>query len=313
MSAVQKAVHETDSMSEPTAAPLITVPQAGEKFSDEEMHAKFGVPAWGGIRVSRENKCIVLVDLVDGGSKYTNDDYGQTITYMGQNSDPGGRENQEMSGRDHPIKPTKHEPADPAERKRQAAANNTALRISKELGYTVLYFIKEKTDLAFNTRVECDSHKMVVEEIGGKPPRVVMKFTLRRVAGVPNVTANMIDVDASPDSIEMVETVLSSPRKFDTRQALLESLPQKVSRESLDRILNYLARSGRVNIDGGSVQWVFGNLQEARAEAQIMESHIETLEVLADRDLVEQVNQSEKDLRAGRVVPWVKGRAQNTR
>ena len=45
--------------------------------------------------------------------------------------------------------------------------------------------------------------------------------------------------------------------------------------------------------------------------AEDLESLIETLDILADPDLVMQIEKSEEDLRAGRVVPWVEGRAQN--
>ena len=41
--------------------------------------------------------------------------------------------------------------------------------------------------------------------------------------------------------------------------------------------------------------------------AEALESLIDTLDILADPDLVMQIEKSEEDLRAGRVVPWVKG------
>ena len=299
--------------SKPVAAPAVAVPMPGEKFSDEELHSKFGVPAWGGIRVSQEKQCIVLVDLVDDDSKYDNEDSGRTVTYTGQNSDTEGTHNQEMLAKYHPVSRTKQEPSDPSERRTQAAANNLVLSLSKTLGYTVLYFIKQKADLAFDSCVECDSDYIELEEKDGKLPRTVIKFTLRRVDRMPAVAADELAADAILDSVEMVEGVLSSSRKFDTRQALLGSLPRKVSRESLDSILDYLARSGKINTGGGSVQWVSGNLREAMVEAEIAEGYIETLEILANHDLVKQVKESEEDIRAGRVVPWVKGTAQNTR
>ena len=255
----------------------------------------------------------MLVDLVDDNTRYDNEDSGRTVTYTGQNSDTEGIHNQEMLAKYHPVSRTKQEPADPGERRTQAAANNLVLSLSKTMGYTVLYFIKQKADLAFDSCVECDSDDIELEEKDGKLPRTVIKFTLRRVDRMPAVAVGEMAADAILDSVEMVEGVLSSSRKFDTRQALLGSLPRKVSRELLDSILDYLARSGKINTDGGSVQWISGNLREAMVEAEIAESHIETLEILANPDLVRQIKESNKDIRAGRVVPWVKGTAQNTR
>lgn len=46
-------------------------------------------------------------------------------------------------------------------------------------------------------------------------------------------------------------------------------------------------------------------------DAEGIEGWIETLEILSDPDFVEQLRKSEEDLRAGRVVPWVKDSAEN--
>ena len=46
-------------------------------------------------------------------------------------------------------------------------------------------------------------------------------------------------------------------------------------------------------------------------KAEALESLIETLDILADPDFVMQIEKSKEDIRVGRVVPWVKGRAQN--
>ena len=186
----QEIASKSDFASEPATYPAVAVPNAGEKFSDEDLHARFNVPAWGGIRVSRDKKCIVLVDLVVR-SGYEDVDHGHTVSYMGQNSDREGMQNQEMSTDAFPTIPSKTEPADPGRRQMQATSNNLSLSRSKEEGYTVLYFTREwgVDDLRFDSRVECDSHRFVVEERDDRQPRVVIKFELRRVAGTPGAAA----------------------------------------------------------------------------------------------------------------------------
>lgn len=192
VSARQEIASETDSASAPATAPTVAVPRAGEKFSDEELHARFNVPVWGGIRVSRERKCIVLVDLAVN-SCYEDIDYGRTVSYMGQNSDREGIQDQEMPNSGlFPI-PLITEPVDSGERRTQAAGNNLSLARSKGEGYTVLYFTKEWGDggLRFDSRVECDSHDFEVEQRAGRPHRVVIKFKLRKVEGTPRAAAGM--------------------------------------------------------------------------------------------------------------------------
>ena len=173
------------------AAPAIAVPRVGEQFSDEELHARFNVPVWGGIRVSRDKKCIVLVDLAVN-SGYEDVDSGPAITYEGQNSDREGMQNQELADGDVPSPaPSKTEPADPRERGILAASNNRSLARSKRDGYAVLYFTREwsNDDPRFDAIVECVSHVLEVDRKAGRPARVVAKFNLRRVDGMPGAAA----------------------------------------------------------------------------------------------------------------------------
>lgn len=123
-------------------------------FSDGELHARFGVPMQGGIRVSQENRCIVLVDRSGEGSGQRSADRVTRILYTGQDSDRTGVHDQEMSG------------------------GNLALSHSKEEGYTVLYFTKEGDKMVFNSRVECDSHEFELETSWGEQPRAVIQFSL---------------------------------------------------------------------------------------------------------------------------------------
>lgn len=155
MNTRQEIVHDVSDMPEPVGAPTVAVLGAGEKFSDAELGARFGVPLRGGMRVSVENKCIVLVHTAGADSGHANIDYGAVVSYTGQNADLDGIQNHQMSG------------------------NNLALSRSKEDGYTVLYFIKEGADLVFGSGVECASHSYEVETNSLGQPRVVIKFKLR--------------------------------------------------------------------------------------------------------------------------------------
>lgn len=161
----REAVGGAAAASEPASAPTVVVPRAGERFADEDLAARYGVPLRGGIRVSRANKCIVLVHVVRGSTGYTNTDHGASVTYMGQNADREGVQNQQMSG------------------------NNLDLCRSKEDAYTVLYFTREEDDLVFNSRIEYASHGYEVGTNCRGQPRVVVKFELRTVAGPADAPA----------------------------------------------------------------------------------------------------------------------------
>ena len=161
---LQKTAHKAAATSEPVAITAVAVPKEGEEFSDKELHARFGVPMQGGIRVSRENRCIVLVGAVDDSPGRTGAGPSATIVHMGQDADRRGVQNQEMSD------------------------VNLALSRSSEEGYTVLHFTKGRNAMTFNSRVEYDSHEFEFEfeAGGGRRPRVVIKFNLRKVGeGAP--------------------------------------------------------------------------------------------------------------------------------
>ena len=227
--------------------PSVGVPVPGAKFTDEELHDRFGVPLQGGIRVSRENKCIVLVDLVSSNSNntYTNVDSGKTVRYMGQNHYGDREGDQVLDG------------------------NNHTLSRSKEEGYTVLYFTKQESTLVFDRIVEYDSHSF--ENEGGEGGRKVIFFNLRVVdakassrhlavdAGVPGVAENDVAPRGGPDlgMVEAVECVVSLHRSYESKDRLLRALPAHIDARSLDRVLEYLARSGKIALDGGAIRWSF--------------------------------------------------------
>ena len=166
----QESVRKVNVAPEPAAVPPVVAPRTGEKFSDEELHARFGVPTEGGIRVSHEKRCIILVDLAVN-SKYNDVDDGGTISYMGQDSDREGMLNQEMSN------------------------NNLALSRSKEEGYTILYFTQEweNGDLRFDSYMEYDSHSFEFETKADRHSRRVIRFKLRRGDWAPDAVARMIE------------------------------------------------------------------------------------------------------------------------
>lgn len=256
-------------------------PVPGEKFTEDQICERFGLEKHGGIRVSRTSKTIVLVNRVDAQTQYRNVEYGEHIVFNGRHF-PDSDDQMQME--------------------------NLSLANSSRDGYDVLYFVKEHDHLAFRGRVEYVSDGPT--PANGDRPGVGISFKLRLIGDGRGASAPPADVGL--DSVEMIENALLSARKFDTRLALLGSLPRKVPQESLDRILDYLVRSGKVDVDGESVRWAFNNPRTATEKAQIIERCIETFDILSDPCFTMQIKESEKDLRAGRVVPWVKGRAQNT-
>ena len=157
MNRLQKTMRESEGAPEPAVAPAAAAPKKGERLSDEELHARFGVPMQGGIRVSRENRCIVLVNCAGDGMGYANEDRGADILYMGQDPDHAGVQDQEMSG------------------------NNLALSRSKDEEYAVLYFVKEDDTATFDSRVEYDSHEFEAVISGDGQHRVAVKFSLQKV------------------------------------------------------------------------------------------------------------------------------------
>lgn len=253
VSASQEIAHRADDAQEPAAAPAVAVPRTGEKFSDEELRARFGVPAWGGIRVNPEKRCVVLVDLA-ASSKRDDTGRGDTVSYTGQNSDRGGVENQEMSGNGLVLSTSKDEPPDPCERRRQAASNNLALGTSKEEGYTVLYFTRERGGdrLRFDSLVECDSHCLAEQRAGGRR-RNVIKFKLRRVNAAPDAAASKMESLGCPWVAELEEDKLSTETvgEYIARMAnrMEPGLCTQEDAEEMDEGLRELARGEYVTLD----------------------------------------------------------------
>lgn len=254
MSTHQEIAHRPDAKLEAVAALSAAVPRAGEEFSDEDLHARFGVPVWGGIRVSQEKKCVVLVDPAVN-SKHDDIDRGDAVMYTGQNSDRKGAENQEMSGSGLALGPSKEEPADPGERRRQAAGNNHALGASRDRGYAVLYFTRERSTgrLRFVSRVECDSHDFDIERKADGQRRVVIKFRLRRVDGAPGAAEGKMESLGCPWVAELEEDKLATETvgEYIARMAnaMEPGLCTQEDAEEMDEGLRELARGDYVTLD----------------------------------------------------------------
>ena len=58
-----------------------------------------------------------------------------------------------------------------------------------------------------------------------------------------------------PDMVERVERVVSANHPYDSKECLLRVLPSRVNAADLDRVLDHLARSGKIALDGGIVRW----------------------------------------------------------
>ena len=135
--------------------PRAGLPEPGSRFSDEELGARLGVPTAGGIRVSHENRCIVLVDRLGGDDK-CGGSVGDIVRCAGQDLGGGGGEDQALDGA------------------------NLDLALSRARGYAVLGFSRERAEgaLVLDRFVECDS--LCFEKCGG---RNVIVFRMRVVGG----------------------------------------------------------------------------------------------------------------------------------
>ena len=260
-----------------------SLPAPGEMLTEDQVRERFGVEGLGSIRVSRVSKTIVLVNRADVHAKSKSARDGEYVLFNGRHApDSDGR----------------------------ARRDGLILANSGRDGYEVLYFVKDNGALAFVGRVECVSGMSTPGNGDGQG--LGASFRLRLAGDARSARGPL--PDASLGSAEMVEDAHSPARGLDTGGALLESLLLQASGGPPGRILDYLARSGRVDAGGGSMRWILaGRPAGGAAAGETAESVIETLDILADPDLAMQIREGEADIRAGRVVPWVKGRAQNMR
>lgn len=218
-----------DVASEPVPPPTVAIPREGERLTDEEIGARFGVPPRGGIRVSWANRCIVLVQPVGISSGHANADCGTAVSCMGEDADPDGTQNQQMSG------------------------SNLALSRSTDDGYTVLHFTKEGADLVFNSRVAYVSHGFEVEANRLGQPRVVVKFKLRAVDGTHSMETSKAESLGCPLLAELEEDKIPTETigEYIARMAnnMEPGLCTQADAEEMDEDLRRLARGEYDTLD----------------------------------------------------------------
>jgi len=59
------------------------------------------------------------------------------------------------------------------------------------------------------------------------------------------------------DTILMVEKAIRESKSYPTKKELLKSLPKQVQFQTLNRILEYLESSNKIEFDGRRIIWVF--------------------------------------------------------
>lgn len=248
---VQEAARRADGAPGSKSTPNVAVPSAGERFSDEDLHARYGVPMHGDIRISRENMCMVLVHQSSARQGHASTDRGSYVLHTGQNSGERGCQGQGMREGSH------------------------ALRRSKEEGYIVLYFTKEGDALAFNSRVEYVSHESHVETDDGGRSRKAIRFRLRAVDGEaarrrePGCGPPPAAIEAAPDkaaqgrpdpgAVAMIERAISMQSPFKSRAHLIRALLGDVDMATLDHALERLLRSAKIAINGDVIRWAPGS------------------------------------------------------
>lgn len=155
--AVRQAASSHGGLGTANAPPL---PGAHEKFTEDQMGERFGVPPFGGIRSSKTSTDIILVSRVDVPTSYDDKDSGEYVYYDGY----------------------------PEERTGQMSDwRNRALSESRRNASRVVFFVKEHGKLAFHGRVECVGWEYKDDMARGR----VATFKLRSVSDAPAQTASL--------------------------------------------------------------------------------------------------------------------------
>ena len=239
----QEAARKSGAVPNSRAAPIVTLPRAGERFSDEELNARYGVPIDGSVRVSRTNRCMVLVHPAGARPGNADADRATDILYTGESSGPKGVQN-------------------------TMSDDNFALARSKEDGYTVLHFAKEGDALVFNSRVEYVSHEFKAGADVDGLPRTVIEFKMRVLCEASALrqpadgTRTVAAVDQPRgalrgrpglDTVNMIEHAISLHSSLESKDHLIRALPCHVDAPVLDRALEHLRRSLKIAIVGDSI------------------------------------------------------------
>ena len=105
------------------------LPKLGEKFTEDQLAERFGVPPGGGIRISKTSSDIILVRQVGYPTGYDDDDdSGEYVYYSGYAESDAGQ---------------------------MTDWRNRILNESGQSGRRVLYFVKDRNDISFHGCVEC--------------------------------------------------------------------------------------------------------------------------------------------------------------
>ncbi len=133
------------------------MPKRGEVFTETELQTKFNIGNMSNIRPSTKNRIIVLVDSYFpdrlDGHKHIIDHKTRFITYIGQ-----GSGDQKMT------------------------RNNKSMMMSKEYGYTMLYFNKQESgQIRFVCPVEYHSHSFGKQKNDEGILRRVIRFNLKMI------------------------------------------------------------------------------------------------------------------------------------
>ena len=214
---------------------LPPLPQRGDRFTEDQLRERFGVPVRGGIRTSPTSSDIILVHNVRSG--YNNVEDGRRVVY----------DCQYYEGKDD-----------------QMIRNNLELARSQKDGRRVLYFLKRDGVLEFYGLVE----HVATQPKEDPSRRGALVFELRLIDGIDGTAPGRPDGRADPPGpaassapdlgmITRVEDRISDRRRFSSRSELLAALPSDIDSAKLDQILEYLERSAKIAMDGGPIRWSF--------------------------------------------------------
>ena len=218
---------------------LPPLPQPGDKFTEDQLRDRFGVPVKGGIRPSLTSSDIVLVRNVH--SNYVDVEKGKRITYAGQYYK--GKDDQMIWG-------------------------NLKLAKSRENGNRLLYFVKQDGVLEFNGIVECIASRRsgdldrpgalafeleMVDAAAGAAAGRQGDRAARRARMSSTRTSSAPDLDM----IMAVEQKIFERRRFAGRSELLADLHMDIDSARLDLILEYLEYSAKIAVENGSIRWSF--------------------------------------------------------
>ena len=192
------------------------LPKLGEKFTEDQMAERFGVPPGGGIRTSKTSRDIILVSRVDVPTGYDDDDSGEYVYYSGYVEKDDGQ---------------------------MADWRNKMLSESRQNGRRVLYFVKDLGKISFHGCVECVGWEPKDNPSRGR----VVVFKMRRVGGAAAqagshaeyTTAVRIEEDEDGWYVATATGLPGCISQGETRAQARENLEEAIS-----LYMEYLVESG---------------------------------------------------------------------